>query len=198
MKSSTSGFTIVELIIVIVVIGILAAITIVSYGRIQTRAYNTQVISGVSSYLKLIEVYQTFEGRYPPTSRENAGKRIAMTCLGTGYKDGYCGSITGTEVYEDSVFKTELDKVGNGGPVATSKLVPGWEVFVGAVYGLDTTDPDWADGHLYARTIQYALKGKDADCQLPGSYVYTFDGVTDVTACEIILEPIPTRAGFPD
>lgn len=38
MKKSTSGFTIVELLVVIVVIGILAAITIVAYNGIQKRA----------------------------------------------------------------------------------------------------------------------------------------------------------------
>ena len=38
MKKTKSGFTIVELLIVIVVIGILAAITIVAYNGIQSRA----------------------------------------------------------------------------------------------------------------------------------------------------------------
>ena len=37
------GFTIVELLIVIVVIAILAAITIVAYTGIQNRAYDTAV-----------------------------------------------------------------------------------------------------------------------------------------------------------
>lgn len=40
-----SGFTIVELLIVIVVIGILAAITIVSYDGITTRGYETAVMN---------------------------------------------------------------------------------------------------------------------------------------------------------
>ena len=38
MKTSKQGFTIVELLIVIVVIAILAAITIVAYNGIQNRA----------------------------------------------------------------------------------------------------------------------------------------------------------------
>lgn len=43
MFKSKSGFTIVELLIVIVVIGTLAAISIVAYNGIQDRARNTTV-----------------------------------------------------------------------------------------------------------------------------------------------------------
>jgi prepilin-type N-terminal cleavage/methylation domain-containing protein len=44
------GFTIVELLIVVVVIAILAAITIVSYNGIQNRAKNQQTVSTVRAY----------------------------------------------------------------------------------------------------------------------------------------------------
>ena len=52
------GFTIVELLIVIVVIGILAAITIVAYNGVQTRALNTKQKAAATSYYKLIELYK--------------------------------------------------------------------------------------------------------------------------------------------
>jgi prepilin-type N-terminal cleavage/methylation domain-containing protein len=45
----TSGFTIVELLIVIVVIGILAAITIVAYNSIQDRARAAAMVTGIKS-----------------------------------------------------------------------------------------------------------------------------------------------------
>ena len=47
MKKTTSGFTIVELLIVIVVIGILAAITIVAYNGVQNRARATALADGL-------------------------------------------------------------------------------------------------------------------------------------------------------
>lgn len=62
MKKSTSGFTIVELLIVIVVIGILAAITIVSYNGIQTRATAASVSTGVKNIDKSLRVYAADKG----------------------------------------------------------------------------------------------------------------------------------------
>jgi prepilin-type N-terminal cleavage/methylation domain-containing protein len=52
------GFTIVELLIVIVVIGILAAITIVAYNGIQERARASSVSSALSQAAKKLAVYQ--------------------------------------------------------------------------------------------------------------------------------------------
>ena len=57
------GFTIVELLIVIVVIAILAAITIVAYNGIQTRAAATQVVSGVRYVDKAFMALATQDGR---------------------------------------------------------------------------------------------------------------------------------------
>lgn len=54
MAKSKSGFTIVELLIVIVVIGILAAITIVAYSGIQERA---RIVSGLSFERQLVSKY---------------------------------------------------------------------------------------------------------------------------------------------
>lgn len=56
MRKSTSGFTIVELLIVIVVIGILAAIVIVAYSGVQNRAYDTSVQSDLRSIAKKLEL----------------------------------------------------------------------------------------------------------------------------------------------
>ena len=59
------GFTIVELLIVIVVIGILAAITIVAYNGIQQRGRDSQRLSDVKTIAKALELYYADEGRFP-------------------------------------------------------------------------------------------------------------------------------------
>lgn len=51
-----SGFTIVELLIVVVVIAILAAISVVAYTGIQNRAYDTSVSSDLAQIAKKMEI----------------------------------------------------------------------------------------------------------------------------------------------
>ena len=69
MHKTKSGFTIVELLIVIVVIGILAAITIVAYNGIQDRAHNTAVQSDLNAFAKKIATESAASGVYPmPTA----------------------------------------------------------------------------------------------------------------------------------
>lgn len=60
-----SGFTIVELLIVIVIIGILAAITIVAYNGIQTRARDNVRKADIANLAKGIELYYAANGNYP-------------------------------------------------------------------------------------------------------------------------------------
>lgn len=64
-SSGKKGFTLVELLIVIVVIAILAAITLVSYNGIQRRAKNTAIISAASQSMTLLRSYIVLEGKYP-------------------------------------------------------------------------------------------------------------------------------------
>jgi len=59
------GFTIVELLIVIVVIAILAAITIVAYNGIQTRARDTSALASAGSLAKKMEAFNSITGAYP-------------------------------------------------------------------------------------------------------------------------------------
>lgn len=65
MSKTKSGFTIVELLIVIVVIAILAAITIVAYNGIQGRSKVTRAQSDIVSMQKLVEMYRAANSSYP-------------------------------------------------------------------------------------------------------------------------------------
>lgn len=59
------GFTIVELLIVIVVIGILAAIVIVAYQGVTARSKKTSYETAAKAVLKKIELYNVAKGGYP-------------------------------------------------------------------------------------------------------------------------------------
>lgn len=60
-----TGFTIVELLIVIVVIGILAAIVIVAFNGVQARAHDAAVKNDLASLYKQILQFETTTGAYP-------------------------------------------------------------------------------------------------------------------------------------
>ena len=65
--SRLPGFTLVELLIVIVIIAILAAITIVAYNGIQGRARAASATSDLTNIAKQIESYNVINGAYPTT-----------------------------------------------------------------------------------------------------------------------------------
>jgi general secretion pathway protein G len=66
-KQKQAGFTIVELLIVIVVIGILASITIVAYNGVRSRANDTSVQSDLSQLAKQFGLFYASNGVYPST-----------------------------------------------------------------------------------------------------------------------------------
>jgi len=68
-----SGFTIVELLIVIVIIAILAALVIVAYNGIQNRARAAQYQTDAQVILKKMEAYYSNVGNYPVTSSTTTG-----------------------------------------------------------------------------------------------------------------------------
>lgn len=74
-RQKQTGFTIVELLIVIVVIGILAAITIVAFNGVQKRARDTQRLSDANAIVKSIEQYKVLNGNFPPIGYSGLGNQ---------------------------------------------------------------------------------------------------------------------------
>ena len=62
---NAKGFTIVELLVVIVVIGILAAITIVAFNGVSQRAVGALMQSDLSGVAKQVATYAVTEDSYP-------------------------------------------------------------------------------------------------------------------------------------
>lgn len=62
------GFTIVELLIVIIVIAILATIVVVSYNGVQQRATQARIESDLTNAQRLLDTYYGQYGSYPVTS----------------------------------------------------------------------------------------------------------------------------------
>lgn len=94
-----SGFTIVELLIVIVVIGILAAITIVSYTGITQKANTTKAQTNAVAVQKVAEAFYADTGSYPDTVAEFSG--------GTASLPSSVDLLTGVETLSGSTTKDQ-------------------------------------------------------------------------------------------
>lgn len=88
-----SGFTIVELLIVIVVIGILAAITIIAYNGISARASAAAVQATLSQLVTKAETYKIQNSDTYATLLSDMGLYNSPISYGSS-GTAYCGSIT--------------------------------------------------------------------------------------------------------
>lgn len=79
LKNKQSGFTIVELLIVIIVIGILAALVLVTFTGVQQKARNTERSTDAKAIASHLEVYNAQNGRYPQQTDLTSNTANAVT-----------------------------------------------------------------------------------------------------------------------
>jgi prepilin-type N-terminal cleavage/methylation domain-containing protein len=148
-SSRTRGFTIVELLIVIVVIGILAAITIVAYNGIQQRATNTAIIAAAKQTVNAVTAYRMTYDKYPS---------MGGYCVTT---DNSCVNYNLAVVTSDNTsWMNELRKVAV--PAASIPVTDSTH------YGLyiDLYSPRTYNHNAIPGLLMYWLKGDNQPCQL--------------------------------
>lgn len=183
-KHKQYGFTIVELLIVIVVIGILAAITIVAYNGIQTRAKNTQLFSAMDTYEKALRQYKVFNGSYPNTVGGYA-------CLGGPFSEKAPFGADECYIYGGSVVARRQQAVENAlatiiqplPKTADNTTALGSGATTGAArgilyYSFDNGNQAW---------LIYAIKD-DQDCARGTKTYDNTPGSTPATSCRIDLD----------
>lgn len=98
--SNESGFTIIELVIVIAVIGILSSIAFVSYNGWKQSTTVAQLKSDLNGVAAAMENYRTFNNTYPvPTSLPSTfvpSSGVTITPVGIGTATTYCVNATPT------------------------------------------------------------------------------------------------------
>ncbi len=160
MKRTVTGFTIVELLIVIVVIAILAAISVVAYNGIQQRSQNAKIVSGVRDWAQIIRMYKADSGEYPTMT----------ACLGGEYGRGFTNvEAAGGHCRQDNsgggminmnpAFVSLMAPYVNSMPPAPSLLVSG------------SADYPWYKGAYFypwyagnKARIDYILAGSSTSC----------------------------------
>ena len=145
IKNNQKGFTIVELLIVIVVIAILAAITIVAFNGIQNRAKATSGQNLASQIAKKAEIYNTAESTYPTFTQltTNTGAGTAGNPAEAKLDDATMVRRTGVGVVSPFGGNAYTTTVSNGNAtVAYSNCSGGAPITGGVVlYYNYTTSP---------------------------------------------------------
>lgn len=107
------GFTIVELIIVITVLAILAAIVIISFGSWRTRTAQTEVKHELTTAVSAIRAYRTFNNVNPTALSDSAYKtntNVTMTYTlrgdGTYCLNGRSVAVSSVRWYVETVNET--------------------------------------------------------------------------------------------
>jgi prepilin-type N-terminal cleavage/methylation domain-containing protein len=179
--TKTRGFTIVELLIVIVVIAILAAITIVAYNGIQERATNSKNVSEAVQVAKLLESYKAVNGAYPATTAD-------AVCVGDGFKNyvgdsnGDCWDTVGSYYKSvDAAFNTSLATVGSL-PSTTKDCIPyvSTACFTGPVYATQAANDQPTPA---GPSVRYWVRGTSC----PSGQKVWAGSTSAVSACAIPL-----------
>lgn len=163
----TTGFTIVELLIVIIVIAILAAIVIATYQGITQSTDNSRIEAAARTYQKALSDYAIDHNDTWPTGGD--------ACLGNGYPNNQCWNGPNGTWSVDATVDAALAPYING-----EKPTPATHVLQ------ITTAPDYRLGLLFISSqnkLVYYLEGAGQTC-LNGS-----PGTTEMqgTQCVIVL-----------
>ena len=187
MHIRARGFTIVELLIVIVVIAILAAVTIVLYNDIRTKAENEKTTEGVSKYVTALHSYVALNGNYPvEVNYPCLGPMVGgVTCARTSGSSSTCTASGGDGgAATQNSFDTNIKQIFSFSlpQVSSQQLSCGGNTYAGAYYRPSTGN---------TAVIVYYLKGDQACSGIAGVLSYTKTQQEDITRCVATLPPIP-------
>ncbi len=139
MKSKRSGFTLVEILIVVVILGILAAIVIPQFTEASTEAKLSALCTDLQTLRSQIELYKIQHNDNPP----EFGNFIAQM---TGTTDIY-GAATGSD-YGPYMQKIPINQFNNDDTLDEDALIGndggGWEYddTTGSINADDSYDGD--------------------------------------------------------
>lgn len=160
-NTTLAGFTIAELLLVIVVIAVLATISTVAYNGVTQRADNAKRIAAARQVQTLFKTYYAFFAKNPATA--DGSYVSGGMCLTT---DRQCTDYAGQDMSsrDNSTLITELRRVGTP-PTGTPGSAGNSIVTYRGLY-LDYNNYRTFNGQLAPYLMMYWLKGEKQKCEL--------------------------------
>lgn len=142
--ASNKGFTLVEVIVVIVIITILSGITFVAYSDWETKSVEAQLKSDLSTAASAMDNARTFNNSYPVTIPTTVKASSEVTLAGGGSIDGKSFCIDATSSRDDTIhyfIDVYLKSKGaKSGTCATRTLCPSGFIVVPGSSTYKTSD----------------------------------------------------------
>ena len=172
--SNRQGFTIVELLIVVVVIAILAAITIVSYNGITQRALVTSLSTDLTNASKQLKLDQVTLGAFPTSlAAANGGSGIKAS-NGAVYQYSYDNSAS-AQTFCITISKGSTDYFINQSGVPTVGVCSGH--IAGGPPANTFTSITWTQqsslGSAYWQSVASSADGSKLVAGISTGYIYT-------------------------
>jgi prepilin-type N-terminal cleavage/methylation domain-containing protein len=202
IKLRQRGFTIVELLIVIVVLGVLGLLVLLAYPSVQVRVRNTSMVAGVKEYVSAVEAYHATIGDYPkPPAGFSDADRAA--CLGENYVNNIClveDVLDPNEVTNKAWLDTALKQLSPHLPQLPINVKwnsDGHQLEAGAAYFYTDSIASGSGYDLLLEAygidsatavIAYYLEGNVPElCTIPGSHSRVFLTSVDATDKDITI-----------
>jgi len=162
LKQVQKGFTLIELMIVVAIIGILAAIAIPAYQDYTIRAQVTEGLN-LSDGLKVaVADYYTQNGTWPA-----AGVTTLTTAMGLGYTAAVTGKYSTVDVAAAGVIQATF-----AGALVNAKLATAGANVVGiSPYVSSNGDLVWRCGVAAAPTVNIATVGAATGTTVPPKWL---------------------------
>lgn len=163
-RKKQSGFTLLELLVVLAIIGLVSAVVVSSLTIARKRARNANRLQEVNTYTKAAELYFDNARQYP-------GSLTAYRCLGRSSSETCFGGLAGNDT-----LLTHFSSVINGAPPKGDE--GGLSVYTGYNYACTTSD---CSGY----SIRYVLEGTNESCA-SGSLAIDTNFASAYTYCQVM------------
>lgn len=171
-KQYTKGFTIVELIVIVIIIGILAALTIVAYNGVQDRAKNAslqsrihQASSDLSSKFLLAGNTYAAPSDFSSITGLTSDANTTYTYVVSSDQQNYCLSARNNKTGESFAASNKAIAPASGQCATNYVLNPSFETSTAnwTVNNANmTTQPDWAVSGTRAMKITASTTAADS------------------------------------